>query len=244
MSNKQTLSLMEIALADFLRGKMQRLRASYTLAFEAGWVAHQAATRHQGQPILIQAVAVTRQNDDGMYLEWLLEGGITEMEFPGQVLFAMPEANDLCDEDGSAEVYTRPSEQPALVAGQWPKLEKPAMVGASRFSAGVSSRLVVEAAQRHYEYEVKPEKETLRIAQGATSLLQRWRHAVLPPSAAVLCLMAVAAKNACGEDAAGIPLFVFVAAIKAALSERHSDHARALDAATSLDDGGLYVSDT
>ncbi|MFV2946451.1 hypothetical protein [Pseudomonas japonica] len=27
----------EIALAEFLRGKMQRLRNSYTLAFEAGW---------------------------------------------------------------------------------------------------------------------------------------------------------------------------------------------------------------
>lgn len=128
--------------------------------------------------------------------------------------------------------------QAAMVADQWPKLEKPAMVGAGRFSAGVSSRLVVEAAQRHYGYEVTPEKETLRIAQGATSLLQRWRHAALPPSAAVLCLMAIAAKNACGEDAAGIPLFVFAAAIKAALAEQHSDHARALDAAMSLDDGG------
>lgn len=49
MSNKQTLSLLEIALAEFLRGKMQRLRASYTLAFEAGWVAHKAATQHQGE---------------------------------------------------------------------------------------------------------------------------------------------------------------------------------------------------
>ncbi|MCL9653540.1 hypothetical protein L2088_02375 [Pseudomonas protegens] len=137
-----------------------------------------------------------------------------------------------------------PAEQPVLVTDQWPKLEKPAKVGAGRFSAGISTRLVVEAAQRHYEYEVTPEKETLRIAQGTTSLLQHWRHAVMPPSAAVLCLMAVAAKNACGEDATGIPLLVFVAAIKAALAERHSDHARALDAATSLDNGGPHVSDT
>lgn len=75
-----------------------------------------AAAQPQGEPILIQAVAITRQNDDGMYLEWLLEGGICEMEFPGQVLFAMPEANDLCDEDGSAEIYIRPAEQPAPVA--------------------------------------------------------------------------------------------------------------------------------
>ncbi|MGE8449495.1 MAG: hypothetical protein ACN6OP_02500 [Pseudomonadales bacterium] len=142
------------------------------------------------------------------------------------------------------ECKNRSAEQPAQVIDQWPKLEKPAKVGPGRFSAGLSTRLVVEAAQRHYEYEVTPEKETLRIAQGATSLAQRWRQAVLPPSAAVLCLMAIAAKNACGEDAAGIPLFVFVAAIKAALAERHSDHARALDAATSSDVGGPYVSDT
>ncbi|WAK44829.1 hypothetical protein [Pseudomonas phage PseuP_224] len=76
------------------------------------------AEQHQSEPILIQAVAVTRQSDDGMYLEWLLEGGISEMESPGQVLFAMPEANDLCDEDGSAEIYTRPAEQPEPISSE------------------------------------------------------------------------------------------------------------------------------
>ncbi|MER0875307.1 hypothetical protein AAA545_06405 [Pseudomonas aeruginosa] len=45
----------------------------------------------------------------------------------------------------------------------WPKLEQPAKVGGVRFSAGVSSRLVVEAAQRLYEFEVTPEKEAERI---------------------------------------------------------------------------------
>ena len=50
----------------------------------------------------------------------------------------------------------------------WPILDKPAKVGSGRFHVGVSSRLVVEAAQRHYEYEVTPEKEAKRIsaAQG------------------------------------------------------------------------------
>ncbi|WP_110947072.1 hypothetical protein [Pseudomonas bohemica] len=61
------------------------------------------------EPVLIQAVAVTREDEDeGLRLEWLLEGGISELEFAGTVLFAMPEANDLCDEDGSAEVYRHP----------------------------------------------------------------------------------------------------------------------------------------
>lgn len=51
---------------------------------------------------------------------------------------------------------------PAQVRSTWPKLEKPAQVGAVRFSAGVSSRLVVEAAQRLYEFESTPEKEAER----------------------------------------------------------------------------------
>lgn len=63
-----------------------------------------------------------------------------------------------------------PAEQPAPVADQWPKLEKPALVGAGRFSVGLSARLVVEAAQRHYEYEITPENETLRIATGQNFL--------------------------------------------------------------------------
>lgn len=97
-------------IPDFIQGQIDRAtdRIHQALA--------QPAAQHQSEPILIQAVAVTRQSDDGMYLEWLLEGGISEMESPGQVLFAMPEANDLCDEDGSAEIYTRPVEQPAPVA--------------------------------------------------------------------------------------------------------------------------------
>ncbi|KSH44452.1 hypothetical protein AO969_27365, partial [Pseudomonas aeruginosa] len=50
----------------------------------------------------------------------------------------------------------------------WPKLEQPAKVGSVRFSAGVSSRLVVEAAQRLYEFESTPEKEAERPEVVAT----------------------------------------------------------------------------
>lgn len=67
-------------------------------------------------------------------------------------------------------LYTHPAEQPVLASDQWPKLEKPALVGAGRFSVGLSARLVVEAAQRHYEYEITPENETLRIATGQNFL--------------------------------------------------------------------------
>ncbi|HEK0910599.1 TPA: hypothetical protein SMQ00_000211 [Pseudomonas aeruginosa] len=58
----------------------------------------------------------------------------------------------------------------------WPKLEKPAQVGAIRFRAGLSSRLVVEAAQRLYEFESTPEKEAERIER-----LQAFREQCFEP---------------------------------------------------------------
>ncbi|MDP5916611.1 hypothetical protein P3863_05925 [Pseudomonas aeruginosa] len=51
---------------------------------------------------------------------------------------------------------------PAQAEQHWPKLEKPVQVGAIRFHAGLSSRLVVEAAQRLYEFESTPEQEAER----------------------------------------------------------------------------------
>lgn len=41
--------------------------------------------------------------------------------------------------------------QPEGAEPTWPKLTKPATVGAGTFGVGVSARLVVESAQRHYE---------------------------------------------------------------------------------------------
>ncbi len=65
-----------------------------------------APVQSEQEPVLIQAVAITREDDDeGLRLDWLLEGGISELELAGQVLFVMPEANDICVEDGSAHVY-------------------------------------------------------------------------------------------------------------------------------------------
>lgn len=52
-SSTKMVSRMEIALAEFLRGKMTRLRNSYTRAFEAGRQARgaeQPADQHQGEP--------------------------------------------------------------------------------------------------------------------------------------------------------------------------------------------------
>lgn len=87
------------------------------------------ATHHKVEPIMIQAVAVTREDDEGgLILEWLLEGGIAEMEFAGMTLFALPEANELCDEDGSAEIYLLPQpveQPPPPVAVIMPERMKP-----------------------------------------------------------------------------------------------------------------------
>ncbi|NTT95266.1 LysM peptidoglycan-binding domain-containing protein [Pseudomonas aeruginosa] len=67
--------------------------------------------------------------------------------------------------------------QPSPVQAEqhWPKLEQPAKVGGVRFSAGVSSRLVVEAAQRLYEFESTPEQEAERIER-----LQAFREQLDP----------------------------------------------------------------
>lgn len=60
------------------------------------------------ESITIEAVGITREGDDGLYIEWTLEGGIAALETAGLVLFACPEANDMCEEDGSAEIYLQP----------------------------------------------------------------------------------------------------------------------------------------
>ncbi|WP_406867252.1 hypothetical protein [Paraburkholderia fungorum] len=44
-------------------------------------------------------------------------------------------------------------------------LDKPAKVAGGRFGVGVKWSTVIGAAQRHYEYEVTPEKEAARIAR-------------------------------------------------------------------------------
>jgi hypothetical protein len=61
---------------------------------------------------------------------------------------------------------------PPQADANWPVLDKPAKVGATRFQAGVSSHLVVAAAQRLHAFEVTPEKEAARIARGKESLTE------------------------------------------------------------------------
>lgn len=55
--------------------------------------------------------------------------------------------------------------QPVGVIGSdgWPKLEQAAKVGAATFYPGVSSRVVVEAALRQYQYSQEPAFEAERL---------------------------------------------------------------------------------
>lgn len=47
--------------------------------------------------------------------------------------------------------------------GAEPVLSQPAKVGSVRFGKGIKERLVIEAAQRHFEYALQPEVEEDRI---------------------------------------------------------------------------------
>jgi hypothetical protein len=67
-------------------------------------------------------------------------------------------------------LYRHPVELAQPHDAEWPKLVKPAKVGNGRFHAGVSSRLVVEAAQRQYEYDIRPPFETARNERLAESI--------------------------------------------------------------------------
>lgn len=59
-----------------------------------------------GEPIQVEAVAITREDEDGLYLDWVLEGGISALEAPGVVLLVAH--GTVTDDQGSGEVYLAP----------------------------------------------------------------------------------------------------------------------------------------
>lgn len=62
--------------------------------------------QHQGEPIMLTAVATLVDDGDGCLApSWLLEGGTAEL-FAGMTLLVADNAPDMCSEDGSAQVYT------------------------------------------------------------------------------------------------------------------------------------------
>ena len=60
----------------------------------------------QGEPIMLAAVGELQEDGDGgLEVQWLLEGGTSEL-LHGMTLLVAENAPDLCREDGSAQVYT------------------------------------------------------------------------------------------------------------------------------------------
>jgi hypothetical protein len=74
--------------------------------FRAGYQAALEAQQGQGEPIRLTAVATLEENGDGgLEPNWLLEGGTAEL-LTGMTLLVADNAPHLCDDDGSAQVYT------------------------------------------------------------------------------------------------------------------------------------------
>ena len=56
------------------------------------------------EPVPVEAVAATREDDDGqIYLDWLLEGGVAALEIPGILLFVSD--SPLTNDEGHGTVY-------------------------------------------------------------------------------------------------------------------------------------------
>ncbi|SEI17004.1 hypothetical protein [Pseudomonas asplenii] len=105
MSNEQKkrLTFTESSLA----AALESVQALHEMGCEliAGVVFQQAAEQHQGEPIMLTAVAeLVDDGDGGLEPLWILEGGTAEL-FAGMTLLVADNAPDLCQEDGSAEVY-------------------------------------------------------------------------------------------------------------------------------------------
>lgn len=82
--------------------------------FRAGYQAALEAQQGQGEPIMLAAVGELQEDGDGgLEVQWLLEGGTSEL-LHGMTLLVAENAPDLCREEGSAQVYTHAD--PAEVA--------------------------------------------------------------------------------------------------------------------------------
>jgi hypothetical protein len=108
-----------------------------------------------------QCPLVSEQNKDAELLPCPHCNGGAEMRlYDGDYFVQCVEcfastAADYQTEQAAAEKWNRRS-LPVGVPDGWPCLERPAKVGAGVFSAGLSARLVIEAAYRQHEYAEEP----------------------------------------------------------------------------------------
>lgn len=74
----------------------------------------QAQAAPEAEPVQVEAVATTKENEDGeLYLDWLLEGGISALEFPGQLLLVAH--GSVTNDTGQGQVYTAPQHDAELI---------------------------------------------------------------------------------------------------------------------------------
>ncbi|WP_256597990.1 hypothetical protein [Pseudomonas sp. XWY-1] len=72
---------------------------------------HQAGPQRSEDAVRVEAVAVTRTDEEGMRLEWLLEGGIAALEHADQ--FLLIAHGSITDEEGAGEVYLKAPAMPS-----------------------------------------------------------------------------------------------------------------------------------
>lgn len=93
----------------------------------------------------LETIAELAGRDETLLEPDQVRGYAASRAYMARVALATPEQ----PQPASAEAI--PAEQAAPTDPEWPKLDKPASIGGGSFGKGVSSRLLVEAAQRLYE---------------------------------------------------------------------------------------------
>lgn len=93
---------------DSLKAAIEQVQALHEISADliAENIFSQPAQHDQGGPIMLTAVATLEEDGDGgLEPNWLLEGGTAEL-LAGMTLLVADNAPHLCDDDGSAQVYT------------------------------------------------------------------------------------------------------------------------------------------
>jgi hypothetical protein len=66
---------------------------------------------HRANAHVVETVGFVRESEDGLFIDWAIEGGIDALEPGSELLVA---SHKVTDEDGAGEVYTRPAERAAV----------------------------------------------------------------------------------------------------------------------------------
>lgn len=129
----------------------------------------------EAEPIQLEAVGITRQDDDGLYVEWLLEGGISAIEHPGTLLLVASDAPDLCAEDGGAEVYLSPQAEQVLEQKLPAELMAPSP---ESFQAAVNSltKIRLSGAAGYTDYTTHAGESLAGIAARELGDARRWEE--------------------------------------------------------------------